>query len=220
MTMELDPSKRRGTLIETLPFDENIENYLHNKNKEGLISEFNVNDLKDILSRIYKVVADENKINEDVEPNEREVYIRTHDLVSDCEVLEMLQTKLYNTTLVFSNGNSCVPFFHLYGNNEEGFAVQLKHRRESLTEEEYNESKSFTLDEKVCTLISSFEKVLEEAGYGKTKNSKFVILYGGSYYSNRKYQLADPITFLAVEPKVENKTFGITHYINVIEIKL
>lgn len=105
-------------------------------------------------------------------------FISTDTIKSDCELLARLQTEFLNVNFIFTNERDVTPFIHLFKDDNEGVALYLKHDTELLTNDEFKEMQSFSIDERIEILITAIKSRL--AKIGASKDNKYVLCYGGS----------------------------------------
>jgi hypothetical protein len=132
-------------------------------------------------------------------------FISTDTIKADCELLARLQSEFLNVNFIFTNERDVTPFIHLFKDDNEGVALYLKHDTELLTEEEFEEMQSFSIDERIEILITAIKSRL--AKIGASKDNKYVLCYGGS--DSLKDMYGDSTFF---KPKI-------VHRLSILEIK-
>lgn len=130
-------------------------------------------------------------------------FISTDTIKADCELLAILQSAFINVNFIFAKERDITPFIHLFKDTDEGVALFLNRDAELLTEEEFEEMQSFSIDERIEILITSIKSRL--AKIGASKENRYVICYGGSDTLKDEYS-----TFL--NPKL-------VHRLSILEIK-
>lgn len=106
------------------------------------------------------------------------IFISTDTIKADCELLARLQSEFLNVNFIFTNERDVTPFIHLFKDDNEGVALYLKHDAELLTDNDFEEMQSFSIDERLEILITAIKSRL--AKIGASKENRYVICYGGS----------------------------------------
>lgn len=152
-----------------------------------------------------KTASDTKVIESNISDIRYSTFISTDTIKADCELLAILQSAFINVNFIFAKERDITPFIHLFKDTDEGVALYLKHDAELLTNNDFEEIQSFSIDERLEILITAIK--LRLAKIGASKENRYVICYGGSDTVTNVY--GDSTFF---KPKL-------VHRLSILEIK-